>query len=340
MTGKITGFGELLLRLSPMSHGELIAQSDGLAINFAGAEANIIADLSLLGHKTQFITAIPDNPIGKKAFKFLNQLGTATDNILFDQGRMGAYYIEHGTSIRGTQVTYDRKESSFTQLSLNTNNWEKILENSSHLVVTGITPALSKKAEDSMLNALSVAKSNGCKIVFDLNFRRTLWTIEAAKKSFNQILPYVNILFGNIGSVNDVFGADIATENNFESLQKGTEKAIKFVSQLGDFDTVGMTIRQQKTASDNVLSSMIKQEGRLTSGLLIPTIIKDRLGGGDAFVAGVLHGMLSNWDIKKTIDFGTAAFALTQTLSGDINYMDEKQILAVSQGDLKGYVKR
>ena len=119
MTGKITGFGELLLRLSPMSHEELIAQSDGLAINFAGAEANIIADLSLLGHKTQFITAIPDNPIGKKAFKFLNQLGTATDNILFDQGRMGAYYIEHGTSIRGTQVTYDRKESSFTQLSLN-----------------------------------------------------------------------------------------------------------------------------------------------------------------------------------------------------------------------------
>ena len=309
-------------------------------MNFAGAEANIIADLSLLGHKTQLISALPNNPIGKKALKFLNQYGTDTDSIIWDQGRMGTYYIEHGEDIRGTQVTYDRKDSSFTHLSLNENDWEKILENSSHLVITGITPALSKTAEGSLLNALTVAKSKNCKVVFDLNFRRTLWTVEAAKKSFGRILPYVAILFGNIGSVNDVFGANIEMENDFEALQKGTENAIELVSQLGDFETVGMTIRQQKTASDNVLGGMIKQGGQLTTGLSIPTKIKDRLGGGDAFAAGVLHGILSDWDMKKTVDFATAAFALTQTLSGDINYLDEKQILAVSQGNLKGYVKR
>ncbi len=340
MGNKISGFGELLLRLSPQVHEDLIVQSDALEISFAGAEANILADLSLWGHPTQFITALPENALGKKAIMFLNQQGIDAQNILKDQGRMGTYYIEHGTSIRGTQVTYDRKDSSFTQWNLSEKEWEAYLKNSSYFVITGITPALSSNCQKSLLKGLKIAKKTNCKVVFDLNYRRSLWSAKAAKKAFAEILPFVHILLGNMGSINDVFGANIKPKNSFEGLEQGTKEALDFAAQLGDFDTIAMTIRQQINATQNVLGGRIKQREKFFSSPSIPTIIKDRLGGGDAFAAGILHGRVSGWEMQKTLDFATAAFALTQTLKGDINYLSEKEILSVSEGNLKGHVKR
>ena len=336
----ISGFGELLLRLSPQVHEDLIIQSDALEIGFAGAEANILADLSHWGQATQFITAIPENPLGKKALMFLNQHGVGTQNIQIDEGRMGTYYIEHGTSIRGTQVTYDRKYSSFSHWNFSEKDWEKQLENSSHFVVTGITPALSESCQKSLLNGLKIAQKINCKVVFDLNFRRSLWSVSSAKKSFFEILPYVDILLGNIGSINDVFGAQIKSRNDFDALEEATANALSFASKLGQFETIAMTIRQQVNASENVLGGMVKESDKLWSSLSIPTTIKDRLGGGDAFAAGILHGKLSNWTMQKTLDFATAAFATTQTLKGDINYLGVKEILSVSEGNLKGHLKR
>ena len=85
----ISGFGELLLRLTPKVHEDLIVQADTFEMGFAGAEANILADLSHWGHATQFISAFPENPIGKKALMFLNKNGVDTQNISMDKGRMG-----------------------------------------------------------------------------------------------------------------------------------------------------------------------------------------------------------------------------------------------------------
>jgi len=336
----ITGFGELLLRLSPQVHEDLIVQSDALEMSFAGAEFNILADLSHCGHPTQFITALPENPLGKKAIMFLQQNGVGTKNIRLDQGRMGTYFIEHGTAIRGTQVTYDRNNSSITLWDLSEKDWEGFLKSSSYFVVTGITPALSASCQKSLLKGLKVAQKLNCKVVFDLNFRRSLWVAKSAQKSFSKILPFVNILLGNIGSVNDTFEANINIKNDFEALNQGTKNAIDFVSHLGDFDTIAMTIRQQINATENVLGGMIKEGGNALTSLAIPTTIKDRLGGGDAFAAGILHGKLSGWELQKTLDFATASFAMTQTLKGDINYLSEKEIQSVSEGNFRGHVKR
>ncbi len=340
MKAIVCGFGELLLRLTPQGHEELILQSEVLEMGFAGAEANILANLSHWGHATQFITALPENPLGKKGLMFLNQNGVGTNNISMDQGRIGTYYIEHGYSIRGADVTYDRKNSSFSGWNLSEKDWEKHLKNKSHFVITGITPSLSEVCKKSLLRGLKIAQKINCKVLFDMNFRRTLWSTKSAKKSFSQILPFVNILMGNINSVNDVFDAQIKSKNDFNALADATEKSIDFVSQLGNFEIIGMTIRQQINATENVLGGMLKQGNKKWSSLSIPISIKDRLGGGDAFAAGILHGELSNWKMQKTLDFATAAFAVTQTLKGDINYLSSKEILSLSEGNIKGYIKR
>ena len=156
----ISSFGELLLRLTPQVHEDLIVQTSALEMGFAGAEANIVADLSHWGHETQFISALPENPIGKKGLMFLNKNGVGTQFISMDKGRMGTYYIEHGTAIRATKVTYDREESTFSKLYLDEKDWGNFLENSSHFVVTGITPALSENCQKSLLKGLKIGHEN------------------------------------------------------------------------------------------------------------------------------------------------------------------------------------
>lgn len=339
MSKNIVGYGELLLRLTPIEHGNLIEQSDTLQMAFAGAEANIIIDLTLLGHPTSFVSAFPENPIGRSANQFLQKFGVATNHLTWDKGRVGTYYIEHGTSIRGTRVTYDRANSSINQTQLGEKKWEQIFENASFLILTGITPALSSICRNNIQIALEIAKEKGVQVVFDLNYRRTLWDKKSARLSFEKILPFVDVLIANTGSAYDVF--EIKTDNiqDYESLQTATQQAADKLSNLGDFEWLGMTLRLQNSANDNILGGMIKKDNYYFSTPL-PTRIVDRLGGGDAFTAAMVHGIINNWTPNKIVNFATAAFGATQTLQGDINYLTEEELQRIAVGNIKGFVKR
>lgn len=340
MSNSILAYGELLCRLSPYHHLQFIEQSQALNISFAGAEANIIADLSNLGHQTEFISSFPENPIGRKAQQFLRSFGISTRNISWDQGRLGTYYIEHGHSIRGTRVTYDRAHSSVSKWKIPMSLWEAVLSTCDYFILTGITPALSQICQDNIESALHMAKSAQVKVVFDLNYRRSLWTPDLARKAMDRILPFVDILIGNTGSVSDLFEFPQQHMEAFASLQEDTEKAIKHMQEHGDFEAIAMTIRQQNSASDNVLGGAFHQNGITFQSEAIPIEILDRLGGGDAFTAGIVHGLIKDWPEQKIVDFATACYAATQTLAGYINYLTERELLDIAEGHWKGYVKR
>lgn len=339
MSPILIGYGELLLRLTPIEHGNLLEQSDRLQMAFAGAEANILIDLSLLGHPTSFMSAFPKNPVGRAAHQFLQKFGVHTQHLIWDEGRVGAYYIEHGTSIRGTRVTYDRANSSICLAKIETEIWKQVFENASYFILTGITPALSAICQDNIKVALEVAQSKGVKVVFDLNYRRTLWDAKAARHSFESILPFVDILIANTGAAYDVFDIKTSPIQDYESLQKASQQATDQLSVLGDFEWIGMTLRLQKSANKNILGGMIKKEDYFFSTPL-PTQIVDRLGGGDAFSAAMLHGIIHQWSTTKIVQFATAAFAATQTLHGDINYLTEEELQSIADGNIRGFVKR
>jgi len=337
---KIVGYGEVLLRLTPQNHGSLLEQSDTLQMAFAGAEANIIADLALLGHPTQFVTAFPNNPLGRSANHFLQQFGIVTNTISWQDGRIGTYYIEHGTSLRGSRVTYDRQNAVVTNTEFSQKTWEAIFSTASYFILTGITPALSQVCRDNIAIALQAAKNQGMKVVFDLNFRRTLWEKEAARRSFTSILPYVDILIGNIGSAADVFDIHTDTITDYESLITATNKATSGLEDLGDFEAIAMTLRLQQSANENILGGMLNIDGDSFFSKRLSTQIIDRLGGGDAFAAALVHGLIKNWKPDTIVDFATAAFAVTQTLKGDINYTSEQDLKEIASGNIKGHVKR
>lgn len=337
---KIVGYGELLLRLTPSERGHLIDQAHTLDMSFAGAEANILADLAMLGHHSQFVSSFPENVIGRKAEHFLKSFGVNTDEIHWDNHRLGTYFIEHGQSIRGTRVTYDRKDSSVCHFSLDENEWERILKDARYLVLTGVTSALSPICHENILKGLTCAKDLGVDIVFDLNYRRSLWSHEEAHKAFMDILPFVNILFANVGSAKDVFDIPIMDWNGYEGLCESTLKSANALRGYGDFNAIAMTMRIQKSASQNVLGGLIINNDGEHYSQAIDIDIVDRIGGGDAFVAGAMHGMIHDWMPSKMIQFANACYAATHTLQGDINLMSESDLLAMAEGQLQGFTKR
>ncbi|MEE9372001.1 MAG: sugar kinase [Saprospiraceae bacterium] len=337
---KITGYGELLLRMTPAKHGGLIEQSSLLQMDFGGAEANILTNLSFFGHDTSFVSALPDNPIGASAFNHLKSLGVNMDNTPFYNGRMGVYYIEHGHSIRGGRVTYDRADSTFCYCIISEKEWDTIMKTQNIFVLTGVTPALSILAQENVRFALEAAKRNNVKVAFDLNYRRTLWSVEDARKSFDEILPNVDFLFANLGSAQDLYNFPKVDINSTENLIAQTRKATDFLEEHGHFSMLAMTMRLQESANKNHFCGLIKAGKNFSISKPIYTDVLDRIGGGDAFVSGVLHGLSNKWGNDKTVHFATTMYAALHTQYGDINRMKEEEIQAIADGDILGYLKR
>ncbi len=336
----IVGYGELLLRLTPSNHSQLIEQATSLNLSFGGSESNIISNLSNLGHNTKMITSFPDNSLGKSANRFLKSFGVNTNDIIFRNGRIGTYFIEHGESLRGSKIIYDRIDSCFSKEKVDDKVWKNVFNDSSYFILSGITPSLSKECQDNVLRSVKIAKSNKVKIVFDLNFRRNLWKEEEAFSFISKIINDVDILIGNIGSISDIFGYKYKSSNNFSELEKITQDACEFISKDFSFDLVGLTIRNQINATHNQLGGLIKVNGNYFFGKTFEMNIIDRIGGGDAFSSGIIHGLIKAYNPQKIIDFSNSCFALTQTIKDDINYFDQKDIIEFGSDNYKGYIKR
>ena len=337
----ITSFGEILLRLSPFSHHERIAKTHTLNMAFAGAESNVAASLALLGHQARYVTRLPTHIVGDAAVNAVREFGIDPRFVLRGGKRVGTYFIEHGSSIRPTRVIYDREHSAIAEAAASDFHWEEILANQDWFVATGITPALSASCSEACLAAMQEARRQNVQVAFDLNFRRTLWEKEEARRAITPMLPYINVLFSNIGSAADVF--DIQPESSihdWDSLIAATEESAVKVFQLADFQYVAFTIREHPSASENDWAGVLYDGKQFYHSRKYHFQVVDRLGGGDAFMAGIIHGLSLRWDLQKTIEFAAAASAIKHTIPGDINIASEAEILEVAEGNTSGRVKR
>ncbi len=337
---KIVSFGEILLRFTPAQLHERVMVAKTFQKGYAGAESNVAMDLSMLGHTSYFVTRLPENALGEGAINFLREYGVHTDYIVSSGKRMGTYYIEHGSSIRPTQVTYDREGSAIASIKSGMFDWDAIFKDKDWFVLTGITPALSTACAEESLTALQKAKEHGVKIAFDLNFRRTLWGREEARKVLTPMMPFVDILFANAGSAHDVFDIRTKAVHDWETQKEATRHVAIELSNLANFQCIALTNREQKSATHNGWAGMLYDGQQFYESPKYQFEILDRLGGGDAFFAGVLHGLAKEWNLQETVNFGTAASALKHTILGDINTLSEKEILEVAHGNTSGRVKR
>lgn len=330
-------FGEILLRLTPSQRGEKLFASQFFNTNYAGSESNVATSLAILANPVHFVSKLPKNQLADSAIGSLKNYGINTQHILRGGDRIGIYFIEIGASIRPSSVIYDRQGSSISMIKDNEFDWENILENTQCIFLSGITPALSESCARETIKVAKIAKKLGVQVSFDMNYRRTLWGNTAkARKIFDDILKHTDLLFGNVGVLNDVYSMDISEKNSIETTIKAAERAKK---EFG-INHLAFTSREHISASKNLLSAVALSGSKLVISKTYDIEILDRFGAGDAFAAAYLHALGKKWTLDKSIEFATAAFALKHTILGDQHTSSEKEIQSIMEGNTSGHVIR
>ena len=326
MMKKIVTLGEIMLRLSTHA-GERLWQSDQLTMHYGGGEANVGISLSHFGHDVYFVSKVPDNALGRGVNRHLQSHGVHTNYLLTGGERLGTYYLESGVGERSTKVTYDRKYSSFSTLKMEDLNLEEIFHDATLFHVSGITLALSPTLHELTLLALKKAKEKGIKTSFDFNYRATLWSQKEASQAIKPLLPYLDICFcGELDAIHL-----LSIEEAEDSLSE-TERLEYYYDKIKEMypniQYMSSTFRHVISASVNTLQGNLYVDGNLYQSKVhhIDQIV-DRVGGGDAFAAGVLHGIVNQSSLQQIISFATAASALKHTVHGDCNAFSEKEIL-------------
>lgn len=330
-------FGEIMIRLSPGDSSNKIRTSKLFAVGYAGSESNVACSLARLNNQVSFVTKLPNNQLGDAAIGSLNEHGVNTEHILRDGNRIGTYFIEIGTSIRPSSVIYDRENSAISKISSGEFDWEYILKNKKWIFLSGITPVLSKQCAVETIKVAETAKRLGLKVAFDMNYRRSLWkNVSDARKVFDQILEHTDLLFGNTGALKDVYDLTPSGKNEIEkTLKSANAAAAKF-----NISEIAFTTRKHISASNNEVSAVYLSGSSHYVSDTYNVLITDRFGTGDAFAAGCLHAINKGWKKEDVIGFATAAFALKHTIKGDQHTSNEKEILSIKQGNIRGHVLR
>ncbi|MGP1437500.1 MAG: PfkB family carbohydrate kinase [Treponema sp.] len=338
---KVVTLGELMLRLTPQLPYKFL-QARSFDAVFGGSEANVAVSLALLGLPSYYVTKLPNNDIGEAAFNELRKYGVKLDYIKRGGERLGIYFIEAGSSMRPSKVIYDRSHSAISQASIDDFNFEEIFKDATHFHFSGITPALSNSCFELTKKACSVAKAKGITISVDLNYRKKLWSEEQAKDKMLVLMPYIDICIGNEEDAAKMLGfkaKGVAPEKGIISLEAYYD-VFKAMKEEFGFKYIATSLRESYSASENGWQGLLYDGKTFYSSTKYKITLVDRLGGGDAFSAGLIYSLLTNKTTQYAVDFATAASALKQTIVGDFNISTLEEIERLVEGYGTGRVLR
>ncbi|MDR2867583.1 MAG: sugar kinase [Acholeplasmatales bacterium] len=336
---KVVTFGEIMLRLSPASLERLV-QAKALEVVYGGGEANVAVSLANYGHEAYFVTKLPKHEIGESALNELRRYGVNTSYIARGGERLGIYYLETGASLRPSKVIYDRSHSAISEAKPQDFDFKKIFKGASWFHWSGITPALSPQVAKILEAACIEAKAQGLKISVDLNYRKKLWSPEEAQKVMIPLMKYVDVCIGNEEDAEKVLGFKSGSNIEHGELNvEGYKNSFLAMRKQFGFKVIATTLRQSHSATHNTWSALILADDFYQSRKYEINPIVDRVGGGDSFSGGLIHGLLTT-DYKNALEFAVAASALKHTISGDFNHASEEEVLALCGGDTSGRVQR
>jgi len=330
---KIISFGEILLRLSPPA-GKRLVQAEQLDVVYGGSEANVAVSLSVLGHDSWFVTRNPDNLPGRAALGALSRYGVQTGKTVWGGDRLGIYFLEPGAGLRGSEVIYDRGGSGMATLQPGMINWGEVLAGCDWFHWSGITPALSQSAADATREAVNTACGMGIPVSCDLNYREKLWKYgKQPSEIMPELMQLCTVILGDPGAFDLYSGIKGTTDS---------EILHEFSTKYPAVEYITMTRREGFTATHNTYQGILWHKGVIyTSAVYDMPDMTDRIGGGDAFMAGIIHGLSrGNMYLQETVEFAAAAAALKHYVAGDFNLSTEKEIIRLMNGNTGGKVNR
>lgn len=338
MKDKIKAFGEVMMRLEVPNYLKL-EQSQSLNVSYSGTGVNVLSALSKYGHHTSLITRLPANSLGDAAIASIRSSGVSTEDIVRGGEYLGMYFLENGFSIRPSKVTYsNRKESSFCTASLTDFNLEAILHNTKMIHFCGIALPISERTRTNALRVAEEAKKLGIPIVFDCNYRPKLWESQRnkAKEIYEAMLHLSDICFMSEKDAILLLGL----ETNELDQQKQIEDVIPKVARKFHITTIAGTIRKNDQNENESVKGFIYDNNRFTYSRNYIFNIVDRIGAGDGFTSGVMHGMLKKLSLKDTIEFATASGVLAHTTYGDVPVCSKEEVWNLVHKKLEANLER
>ena len=340
---KYITFGEIMLRLKPPQN-ERFFQSPLLESTFGGGEANVAVGLARLGLDVSYVSVIPENPIGEACLRELNKQGVNTSFVLRQGERLGIYFLENGSNQRPSVVVYDRTHSAISDASIEDINWDDVFEQATWFHISGITPAISQSAAELSLEAVKAAKKKDVKVSCDLNYRNKLWNYgKSAPEIMSEIVKYTDIAIGNEEDCQKSLGVkiDIDVESGKLQADKYKELTNKVLELYPNLEKVAITLRESHSADYNGWSAVLnnRKDFYISKKYEIYNIV-DRVGGGDAFAAGLIYGLNQLSDDKEALEFAVAASCLAHTIPGDLPLISLDEVKKLAGGSGSGRVQR
>lgn len=330
VTGPVTCFGELLIRLT-LPGKRLMIQADGFDLAVGGAEANVAAALASLGHEVRFAGLVTANPLGDRALTALRGAGVETRFLARAPGRMGLYFMEAGSGLRASAITYDRAGSAFAEAEPGAIDFGGALAGARLLHCGGITPALGPKGIALARAATAGACAARVPVCFDGNYRAQLWDSwdSDPQAVLTDLVGDATILIGNHRDISLLLSRSFSGDGE----DRRREAADAAFAAFPKLELIASTARHLVTSDHHRISARVDARGAAHQTREIDvTGIVERIGTGDAFAAGVLHAWLQGRDVEAMAETGLALAALKHTLPGDMCLIGQGELAAFSAG--------
>ncbi|WP_185152641.1 sugar kinase [Fulvivirga aurantia] len=317
---KVLSIGELLMRMT-VPDNKRFTQAEQFAMHVGGSEANVAIALSQLGWGARMLSALPDNDLGNHICNVLRHFGVDTSEVARIGSRIGLYFLEEGDAIRSSRIIYDRAHSSINDFEVSAVDWDKALEGVTHVHWSAITPALSKNAAELCQYAVDKANDKGITVSCDLHYRKNLWAYgKEPRDVIPQLLEKSSIVLGDPSTIQALTGLQMNSKE-LETIENAQQLADDYRTLMAHFpkmECVSMLLRTIHNANHHDLKSVMVTKGDVynTKSIELHNII-DRIGGGDAYMAGLLYG-LSHYENKlQGLEFALTLSALKHTIRGD-----------------------
>ncbi|HZY41664.1 MAG TPA: sugar kinase [Anaerolineae bacterium] len=342
---KVVTFGEIMLRLAPPGF-QRFTQARSFDVLYGGGEANVAVSLANYGEDAEFVTRLPRNELGEACLASLRSCGVRADHSVRGGDRLGIYFLETGAAQRGSKVIYDRAGSSFATIQPGMVNWSAVFAGADWFHWTGITPAVSQGAAEACREAIQIAKQLGLTVSCDLNYRAKLWKWgKPAGEVMGELVAACDIAIGNEEDADKVFGikapeADVTAGK----VEAGHYRYVceELVKRYPNLKTVAITLRGSLSASHNTWSGVLLDKGQFFTAPTYDIVpIVDRVGGGDAFMGGLIYGLRKfAGDPGRALKFAVAASCLKHSILGDFNAVSVSEVEQLMAGDASGRVSR
>lgn len=276
-----------------------------------GSPSNTAVGASRLGLKTALISRVGADPMGEFLLNFLRQENVDTAGVKTDPGHPCGLVFLGISPPEKFELLFYRENCADINIAPEDIE-ENFIRRSRALLVSG-TGFSREPSRSATLKALGLARKNAILTALDLDFRRNLWP-PPHDESYagiiqNKVLPLVDLIVG--------------TEEEFKTAAQSSSNE-DAVSKIKALTPAALVIKHGSRGA----TAYTEPNAPALPVPPFPVEVLNVLGAGDAFMAGLLYGRLSDWNWGKSLELANACGAILVTKHGcapDMPTLEEAQ---------------